>query len=175
MIVTQRLVLRRLCPRDIGNLTRLIRDKMASPYAPYDAQWPTDVPRLMDILRYLAGDPGWYGIELTAEHRLVGYVAGRLSVDGRSCEIGYTVHRKYQRQGIAFEACSALMREKAKSPALERFCAGTAEINAPSITLLQKLGFAKQYTEQVSFTNDECGNPFVFEGGAYECDAEKWR
>ena len=175
MAETERLVLRRLGPRDITDLTALIRDKMASPYAPYDAQWPTDVPALMGILKWLSGDPGWYGIELKAEGKLVGFATASVSGDGRTCEVGYTVHGAYQNRGIAYEACSTLMREKAKSPNLEKFTAGTADINAPSRALLAKLGFERTGSELVSFAKDENGEPIMFMGGAYECAAEKWR
>lgn len=175
MISTGRLILRRLRPQDITDFTALIRDKMTSPYAPYDAQWPTDVPALMGVMRWLAGDPAWYCIELRSERKVVGFVVGSVSADGRSCEIGYTVHRAYQRQGVAYEACAALMRRRAASPMLERFTAGTADCNVPSRALLMKLGFVRLRSEPASFAKDANGEPIVFMGGAYECDAERWR
>lgn len=41
-MTNQNLVIRRFNERDFHDLSLLMRDKMSSPYAVYDIQWPTD-------------------------------------------------------------------------------------------------------------------------------------
>lgn len=175
MIRTERLVLRRFCEDDPDEFLELIRDKQRSEWAAYDAPWPTDEGALRDVLAGFCGDPDWFCIELVGERRCAGFVAAHFSGDGSRCDIGYTVHSAYQRRGIAYEACGAVMRELAKRAALETFTAGTADCNAPSVGLLAKLGFERKFSELVSFAKGADGRPFVFAGGFYECGVGRWR
>ena len=65
-LTTQRLILRPFAQPDLDDLTVLIRDKMASEYAPYDTQWPTGEEAMKDILGYLMGQDMWCAVELKA-------------------------------------------------------------------------------------------------------------
>ena len=88
--------------------------------------------------------------------RLLG---GHLSGDGFKCKFCFTMHSAYMRRGLAYEACAALMREKARDGRLEKFASGTAACNAPSVALLGKLGFERAAEQIAGFAADAEGRP----------------
>jgi len=173
MIRTQRLLLRQFHESDLEALHRVVADKMASQWSPYDAQWPLDRESLKNTLCRICTQNGWYAVEYDGE--LIGFIAAQPADNGRSCEIGYTIRSDMQRKGFAYEACAAIMRELAMDSTLERFTAGTAECNYPSIALLTKLGFSPKLRHRAWFKKDENGSPMWFMGYSFECNAEVWR
>ena len=56
-------------------------------------------------------------------------------------EIGYSVLGRFQGQGLATEAVRALLDQAARHPAVQRVIAETLPSLAPSIRLLERLGF----------------------------------
>ena len=166
-------MLRRFCEGDYEGLRTVIEDKMASEWAPYDAQWSLEDEKLRSTFAWVCGQDCWYAMEYEGE--IIGFVVAQPINGGELREIGYTVRRDMQRRGFAYEACAALMREYARDAALERFTAGTAECNGPSIRLLEKLGFEKAVRHRAWFKKDENGEPMWFMGFTFLCEAEKWR
>lgn len=61
--------------------------------------------------------------------------------DGVELEMGYVIDPRWQRQGIAYEVCSAIMEYAAEHTDFERLNALTEADNVASIALLEKLGF----------------------------------
>ena len=173
MIRTERLVLRQFRPDDFEMFRALIMDKMASPWAPYDAQWPTDEAKLRTMLERFSISDYWYAMDLGVD--IIGFIVAQPSPDGRSRDIGYTVRTDMQRKGFAYEACAALLREYAKDSNLAKFTAGTAECNHPSRNLLHKLGFVPVTMHRAWFKKDENDMPMWFLGYSYECSPEIWR
>lgn len=168
-IFTERLIVRRFDEGDLADLTELIRDKMASEYAPYDTQWPTDDENLMNILSYFISDDSWYAVELAKEGSVIGFVVATRTTNEKVRDLGYTIRSDYQRNGYAYEACQALMNHCERVFGIEKFSAGTADCNESSVKLLVKLGFTKVRSLEASFAKDIEGNPIVFKAGAYEC------
>ena len=126
-----------------------------SKFAPLlDADIPSDWPpehHDSDTLEFWRdalnqpGGAGWwlhYAL-LTGAHRatLVGSVGYKGPPAGGVVEIGYSVVRSYRRQGLATEACGALI-ESAWARGAEVVIAHTHEGLEPSIGVLRKLGFA---------------------------------
>ena len=70
-------------------------------------------------------------------------------------------------QGLAFEACSALMSYAERELGAKLFTAGTALDNAPSMRLLERLGFELATTMQTAFHKDAQGMDISFESGIY--------
>lgn len=166
-------MLRRFCEGDYEALKRVVEDKMASEWAPYDAQWPLEEDRLRSTFRWLSSLNYWYAMDYEGD--IIGFVVAQPVNDGAGREIGYTVRRDMQRRGFAYEACAAIMREYARQSGLERFTAGTAECNGPSIRLLEKLGFEKTVRHRAWFKKDENGEPMWFMGFSFACEADRWR
>lgn len=64
------------------------------------------------------------------------------------------------------------MHEKARDGRLQKFTAGTAACNAPSVALLRKLGYVKAAEHTACFANDAYGQPIEFTGFCFEYNAE---
>lgn len=173
MIRTERLVLRTFREDDYAAMKAVIEDKMASEWAPYDAQWSLDDERFGSTFRWLSSLNYWFAMEYEGD--IIGFIVAQPSHDGLSRDIGYTVRRDMQRQGFAYEACAAIMRAAARDEKLVKFTAGTAECNYPSAGLLRKLGFEPVMRHRAWFRKDENGEPMWFMGYSYECDAGRWR
>lgn len=159
MIVTQRLVIRRFVFEDWRGLQRIARDFQASEYRIYDREIPTEDEKIMGVARYAAGPGLWFSVMLGEE--MIGYVCFHAEGDG--VDMGYCFHSSVHGRGYAFESCSALMEMLASALGRVRFTAGTALNNAPSVRLLQRLGFRKTGENEVCFYE---GCPFT--GGMFE-------
>ncbi len=115
--------------------------------------WPPDLydaPAIQAGLRWLESDPeaaawGFYYIvrcDQPGVEQLAGIVGfkGKPSIDG-TVEIGYSVLQQHQRCGIATEAARALIEYAFGHPSVVRVIAETLPGLAPSIGVLEKLGF----------------------------------
>ena len=170
IITTERLTIRPFADGDLNDLTTLIRDKMASEYAPYDTQWPTDDAAMKSILAYYMGQPpwSWCAVELTATGRVIGFVCAGRADDDTTRGLGYTIRFDHQNNGYAYEACRALMKHCENMLGTRRFVSGTADCNVPSVKLLHKLGFTKVESIEGAFAKDAEGNSITFAAGKYE-------
>jgi RimJ/RimL family protein N-acetyltransferase len=61
-----------------------------------------------------------------------------------SFELGYTISKRFQRQGYAKEAAASLMENLILEVGAKRFIATPDSRNLPSIKLLQSLGFTRR-------------------------------
>jgi RimJ/RimL family protein N-acetyltransferase len=141
-------------PRRTGALIAAELDGPAKLGALLDVDIPSDWPpehHDSDTLEFWRGaltQPGaggwWlhYGV-LTSSHRatLVGSVGYKGPPAEGVVEIGYSVVPSYRRQGLATEACEALI-ESAWARGAHVVIAHTLEGLEPSIGVLRKLGFA---------------------------------
>ena len=167
-IKTARLVLRRFRDGDLTDVAALIRDKMASPYAPYDIQWPTADETMKDILGYFMCDDSWYAVELAREKRVIGFVSANRADTPETRNLGYTIHSDYKNNGYAYEACVALIGHCKTDLGVKVFVAGTADCNIPSVKLLFKLRFLKVQSFEASFAANADGSPITFGAGRYQ-------
>lgn len=116
--------------------------------------WPIeDLQEFLPLyLQQLEADPlllGW-GVWLMV-HRAEQKIVGDLGFKGRpdpggTVEIGYSVVPAYRRQGYAFEAARALVHWAFAQKDVQRVTAECAIDNAPSIRILEKLGFQRLKT-----------------------------
>lgn len=88
----------------------------------------------------LAQPLGRYGIELTAEQKLIGNISLRPLENGL-CEIGYTLNKAYWRQGHGSEAVEALCHFALGKLRAKKVIAQTDSRNQASRALLEKVGF----------------------------------
>lgn len=169
-IITERLTIRPFADSDLDDLTALIRDKMMSEYAPYDTQWPTDDASMRGILTYYMGEEfwSWCAVELKATGCIIGFVCAGRADNDTTRGFGYTIRSDHQNNGYAYEACSALMEHCIENLGTQRFTAGTADCNIPSVKLLQKLGFSKFKSFEASFAKNAAGKSITFAAGEYE-------
>lgn len=89
----------------------------------------------------------WFqiGIELKETELLVGDCAFKINEhDDRQAEIGFTLSRAYQGQGIAFEAVLCVLDYAFRTLDLHRILAITDCENAASVALLERLGMRRE-------------------------------
>lgn len=138
---TERLILRELVREDATALFPTFADPEQMRYwsrGPFDSE--------EELAAWLC-QPGWDGRAWTVESKEDGAVLGRVVAMPRSTgesEIGYTVIRDRQGQGIAFEAMSALIDHLFTHDGMRRITADTDPDNVPSNRLLEKLGFTRE-------------------------------
>jgi RimJ/RimL family protein N-acetyltransferase len=147
-IRTAGLVLRRFVRADAVRLAEYRSDAEVARYQ----SWPTPYSvaaarRLIEEQAHLdgprAGD--WLQIAATLDDELIGDVAVRLSEDGRTARIGYTVARAHQRHGFGVEAASAVVAGLFER-GLHRVQASLDARNVASARLLERLGFRHEGT-----------------------------
>jgi [ribosomal protein S5]-alanine N-acetyltransferase len=167
MMETERLKLRRFTPDDRDDFSELIRDKMRSPYAAYDEQFPTDDEGIKSTLAYFAGTDEFFAVVWKAERKVIGFIALN-RIDEETRNLGYCIHSAYQGRGYAGEAVAAVIGYAKYTLKQRRLVAGTAEANIPSVWLLQSAGFTLTGKGAKSFAADGNGTPIVFTGCTFE-------
>lgn len=160
-LFTDRLFIRELTPGDFRSMKKIAIDFLQSEYAIYDIPLPTDDDEIQALTERFAASELFFAVLLKDTEEMIGYICFHDS--GGSYDLGYCFHSTYQGKGYAFESCSAVMGELARTRQIKTFTAGTALKNTPSCKLLRKLGFAHRGTETLSF---HAG--LVFEGGIFE-------
>jgi RimJ/RimL family protein N-acetyltransferase len=147
-IETERLVLRRFERADAATLSAYRSDPAVARYQ----GWPTPYPlaaaqRLIDEQAHLDGPVAgqWLQIAAARDGELIGDVAVRLSDDGLTARIGYTIARAHQRQGLGVEAAGAVVA-RLFSSRLHRVHASLDARNVASARLLERLGFRHEGT-----------------------------
>lgn len=96
------------------------------------------------------------GIADPVTDRLIGDIGAYLSGDGRTGEIGFTLEPSAQGRGCATRAVRAALGLMFDRTSVERILGVTDERNAPSIRLLERLGFVHVESRQVVFREEPC-------------------
>ena len=110
-------------------------------------------------LKYRLGSEEFYAIELTEAEKVIGniYCGNR---DYAAREVGYIVNKRYQQQGYAAEALSAVIAQAFRE-GVHRVYAECDPGNAPSWKLLEKVGMRREahFRRNIWFHRDENGAP----------------
>jgi len=157
-IITKRLLIRPFEFDDWRTLQRIAMDFQSSEYRYFDREIPIETDRIQGVARYCESTGMWFSVLLNGG--MIGYIC--LSGDSDSIEIGYSFHSFAHGKGYAFESISALLEILESAGVTEKFTAGTALDNLPSVKLLTRLGFEKVSEETVCFYE---GHPF--RGGTF--------
>ncbi|NOK35898.1 N-acetyltransferase [Corallococcus exercitus] len=156
-VETPRLVLRRLEPEDLDALVAYRNDPEVARFqswTDYDAQRGM---QLIDSMRERQpGEPGWFqfAIALKATNALIGDCALRVDADDpRLGEIGFTLSREHQGQGLGTEAVKALLGYLFGTLSLHRVFAVTDAKNTAAAMLLERLGMRREghFLENIFF------------------------
>jgi len=143
-IETERLRLRPFRAGDADTVRRLAGEwevarslaNVPYPYGPDDAaEWISHTRRGLT-----AGSEVTLAITRRDDGALVGAVGLRLSLHGRSAELGYWIGRPYWGRGLATEAAAAALRHGFAELDLRRVTATTLSHNKASVRVLEKLG-----------------------------------
>jgi RimJ/RimL family protein N-acetyltransferase/heme-degrading monooxygenase HmoA len=96
------------------------------------------------------------GIADACSDRLLGDVGLFLAADGRSGEVGFTLHPDAQGRGLATASVAAAVQLFFAQTEAERMLASTDTRNTPSLRLLQRLGFDDLETRDAIFRGEPC-------------------
>ncbi|HEV2755152.1 MAG TPA: GNAT family N-acetyltransferase [Actinomycetota bacterium] len=98
-------------------------------------------------LDQVEADPGaeqWLMRAILREGAMIGHAGFHGPPNERGLvEIGYTVFEPHRRQGVAHEVAVALFRWAQQQPGVRGFRASVSPGNAPSLALVEKLGFVR--------------------------------
>lgn len=161
-IETERLVLRRFNPGDASAFAAYRGEPAVARYQSWDETYSVaDAERMVASLADVhPGEPGeWFQFAVAdrATDALVGDCG--LHVDGRDpgrAEIGYTLAPAHQGRGFATEAVEALASYAFGRLGIERIQATADERNAPSIRVVERLGFEAVARVHTTFKGERC-------------------
>ena len=152
ILETERCYLRETTVGDVEEFFRIYADKKIVEYT--EDLYPTIEEEIEYTKEYIANAYHFYEFGVwTIIEKTSGRIIGRagLSVhEGfEQPELGYVLDTAYQGQGIALEVCSAILDYAKEYLGAETINALVHRENAPSLRLLDRLGF-----EKIEFEND---------------------
>ena len=159
-VFTTRLVLRRLSTADLGDFQSYRTDPEVGKYQGWNS---TPDSEALEFLNEMAaaeelklGDWFQLGIALREDNTLIGDIGVHISEDGTEAHVGFSVARRFQGQGFAFEAIECLITTILPRRGVGRVIGITDSRNAPSIKLLTRLGMA--FTNSFEFDEEGEGD-----------------
>ena len=144
ILETERLIIRESTVDDVDEFYRIYAEDGITDYTEELFEDPEDEKRYMqDYIREIYG---FYGFGVwTLVLKETGKVIGRAGISVRDGfdepEIGYVLEKCYHRQGLAYEACSAIIDYFKDNYNFDRIMALSEEGNVAGNALLHKLGF----------------------------------
>ena len=110
-------------------------------------------------LKYRLGSEEFYAIELAGCGKVIGNICCG-NRDFAAKEVGYIINKRYQRQGYAAEALSAVIAQAFRE-GVHMVYAECDPRNGPSWKLLEKVGLRREghFRQNIWFHRDENGAP----------------
>lgn len=159
-IVTPRLVVRRFRPQDADALYDYLSLPEVYRYEPGE---PTDFQQAQDLAVEMSASDDFWAVELRLERKVIGQIFFKHIEPEHlmTWELGYILSPRYQRQGYASEAASALVRTGFAAAGIHRVVAHCNPENVASWKLLEKIGFRREglLRQNVYFRRDQSGEP----------------
>ncbi|MBP7320290.1 MAG: GNAT family N-acetyltransferase, partial [Lachnospiraceae bacterium] len=116
-----------------------------------------------------------FAVVLKQENKLIGDI-NYSEEDDDTYEIGYDFNEFFWGHGYAAESCKEIIRHLFETVGARRVIAQCNDDNERSIRLLEKLGFRREgyFLEDVSFKEDENGNPIYVNSLQYAMLKREW-
>lgn len=153
---TGRLILRRYRESDLRDLSEYLSDPETVAFEPYE---PMSLEEVRENLKWRISTSEMIAVELKATGKMIGnvYLGQR---DFQSLELGFVFNRAYWGQGLAAEACRAVL-DQAFGEGTHRVFAECDPQNENSWRLLEALGFRREghLRQNVYFKTDGEGKP----------------
>lgn len=166
MITTKKLLIRNLQEDDLTSFAAYRALPVIAEFQSWtDYTFDDALALFHDVNKEPFGTPGRWaqlGITLRSSNELAGDLALHF-IDNDQVEVGFTIAPDFQKQGIAYEALTALMDFLFFDLRKHRAFAVTDTRNLASSRLLEKIGFRKeaQHIENVFFKG-AWGSEYVF-------------
>lgn len=161
---TERLIVRSYEYRDKKDVCEYMLQRVHANFEGYPDFTPE---KAEDEIAFRIQSDEFFAIELKSEHKVVGNVyMGKRDFSAR--ELGYVLNERYLRQGIGFEACSAVTEHFFRT-GTHRIYAEAAPENEASWRLMEKLSMKKEahFVKNASFHTDENGKPIYWDTFVY--------
>jgi len=142
-IVSDRLVVRRFAPSDGPDLHAYLSDPRIYAFEPGG---PIDEATAARFARERAEGTDFWALASRASGRMIGhlYFAQVGPTSWRTWELGFIVHPAHQRQGLASEAASALLRHAFADLGVHRVVAHCNPDNVASWRALERVGLRRE-------------------------------
>lgn len=155
-----RVALRRLRPDDLVAFQAYRRDPELGRYQGWSAQSDADARAFIDEMAaaplFARGEWVQLAIAEQSTDALVGDIGVHLDTEGRTAEVGFTLSRAAQGRGFAAEAVALVLGLLWQQGGVERVVGVTDTRNAPSVRLLERLGFRLDHTRETRFKGEAC-------------------
>lgn len=140
LIETERLIIRRFLPQDIGDLFEILGDAETMKYL----EPPFSIKQTEQFLDdFCIKKNGALAAQLR-EGKVIGYILFN-PVSSGTYELGWVFNRAYWRQGYAYEALSAVIKYCFKELSLKKIIAETTD-PIKSVRLMRNLGMKQEGT-----------------------------
>ncbi|MBB5205580.1 aminoglycoside 6'-N-acetyltransferase [Inhella inkyongensis] len=154
-----RIKLRRLQPADLQAFQAYRRDPEVARFQGWSAQSDAAALAFLDAMAEAPPFPrgSWWqlGVAERASGRLIGDIGVCRDPDGLGVEIGFSLARSAQGQGLAQEALQALF-VRLGHLGVQQLRAHTDARNHACIALLRRLGFAETGREWAEYKGERC-------------------
>lgn len=167
-LTTDRLLLRRLRSDDAERLSRYRSDPQVARFQSWESY---SLAQAESLVSQQAGfDAGYAGtwFQLGVADRKTGHLLGDIGLhtlahDPRQVELGFTLARECQGQGLASEALTALIDWLFTTQGIHRIACYTDDENTACIRLLTRLGFRQEgLLRQSTWSGDEWRDDRLF-------------
>lgn len=164
--ICTRVLLRRLQPTDLADFQAYRTDPEVARYQGWDTM-PDEkaagfLTHMSDAVLLERGEWSQIGIALRETDALIGDIGIHVSEDGTEAEVGFSLNRSRQGQGLAKEAVEAAIAMLFDATGVQKIVGITDARNEPSIRLLQRLGMQQTATLDTTFQGEPCIE-YVFE------------
>ncbi|MFV0632892.1 GNAT family N-acetyltransferase [Demequina sp.] len=167
-LMTERLMLRAMTLDDAEDLAERRSDTATAQYQDWRAPYPVERARalIQDVTSRPGPQPGhWYQLAVVRQRddRVVGDVAIHLTENGRTAEVGYTLHPWARGHYYATEATARLVDYAVFDLGVHRIEASTHPHNVQSIKVLERIGFIHEGIRRERYwVDDEVSDDAMF-------------
>ncbi|MFO7663402.1 MAG: GNAT family N-acetyltransferase [Chloroflexota bacterium] len=154
------IILRRLAPSDLAAFQAYRTDEALGRYqgwtATSDSEAASFLLEMSTVPLLQPGEWSQIGIAREADETLIGDIGLYLAPDGMAAEIGFTLNRQSQGQGIATIAVGEAIHLVFEHTAVNQVIAITDARNIPSIRLLERVGMTRTKSASAIFRGEPC-------------------
>jgi [ribosomal protein S5]-alanine N-acetyltransferase len=159
-IHTERLIIRPFRATDADDLYEYLSDPQTYVYEPGESITSSLASA---VAADMATSPDFWAIEVAVTGKQIGqiYLKQVEPYELMTCELGYILNPRYQRQGFAAEAIAALVAYAFSERSMHRIYAHCNPENVASWKLLERIGFRREglLRQNIFFRRDATGAP----------------
>jgi RimJ/RimL family protein N-acetyltransferase/SAM-dependent methyltransferase len=155
-----RVVLRRLRTGDLAAFQAYRHDPVVGLYQGWTAQSDQAANAFLEEMHQVEPlrSDAWTQLAIARreDDGLIGDIGIRVAADGSEAEVGFTLGRSAQRQGLATEAVTAACALVFELTPVRRILAIVDSRNASAIRLVERIGMRRIATDQATFRGEPC-------------------